>query len=107
MRLYYGDVGDLAIPSLSVWAGSDRTIGANTSTTLSGHVLDEGTATPDAVCSWVQAGGPSGAGMAQFESASRADTTVTLPVVGTYVLRLGARTPSGAVAWDDVTITVE
>ena len=28
-------------------------------------------------------------------------------MTGTYVLRLGARTTAGAVAWDDVTITVE
>jgi len=87
----------------NVNAGVDQTVGIVDVTMLNGTVTDDGLPAPPAITTlWTQVDGP---GTATFGNASSLSTTVSFPVIGTYVFRLTAN-DGELEGYDEVTIEV-
>ncbi len=91
--------------SPTVNAGQDQSIATGAGVAmLSGTVSDDGSPLPATLGNtWTLVSGPVAA--VTFGNASSAATTVSLPVIGTYVLRLSA-TDGALTSTDDVSIVV-
>ncbi len=87
----------------SVGAGPDQSVFLPATAALDGTVSDDGQPDPPAAVttSWSQVSGP---GSVTFADATAVDTTASLPVEGTYVLRLTA-SDGEFTASDEVTVT--
>ena len=85
-------------------AGPDRVVTYPAAASLSGSATDDGLPNPPAAVNviWSQVGGP---GTATFADATRAVTTATFSVAGTYQLRLSAGDGSLS-ASDEMQVTV-
>jgi hypothetical protein len=91
----------------TVNAGADQTVEATSfpvTVTLSGTASDDGTPQPPGVLTigWSQVSGP---GPVAFEATNRVGTTIAVPGVGTYVLRLTANDGETG-AYDELAVTV-
>jgi hypothetical protein len=86
----------------TVNAGSDQTIALPAVANLNGTVSDDGLPAPPSVTTaWSQVSGPS---TVAFGNTSAEDTTASVPIPGTYVVRLTADDGEFS-AFDEVTLT--
>lgn len=103
MLLMFGGAGTAAVNAAPVVnAGPDGNSTTGSAYGLSGSVTDDGLPSGTLTSTWSQVSGP---GVAVFSNTASPTSTVTCPVVGTYVFRLTGFDTS-LTTTDDVTITV-
>ena len=94
-------------PLRACWGGSPQPeatpqAGASVVVQLQGSAHDDTLPSGPLTIQWSQVSGP---GPVVFADASRADTTATFTIAGTYILRLTASDAEFTVS-DDITVTV-